>query len=286
MSARRPARALRAAPRVTAPVKLAVLGDPLVYTRSPELHRAGLDALGLAGESRAIRTSTAELGARLRELAEAGYRGVNLTHPLKPAALDHLGRVSASARRALSVNTVGFEPGLAWGETTDGAGFLDLLRSRGREPDAQRVVLLGAGGAARSLALALAAAGCRKIAASARRIEEVQERWHGIAPITLIGWRSEAEAAALAAASVVVNATPLAGENGAAPVDLLPRGALIVDLVYGPEITPWVRRARAAGLESYDGLGLLAFQARRSLALWTGREVPIPPLMRAVGWPR
>jgi shikimate dehydrogenase len=286
VSARRPARALRAAPRVAAPVKLAVLGDPLAFTRSPELHRAGLDALGLEGESRAIRTSTTELGARLRELAEAGYRGVNLTHPLKQAALDHLGRISPSARRAFSVNTVGFEPGLAWGETTDGAGFLDLLRSRGREPQAQTVVLLGAGGAARSLALALATGRCRKIAASTRRLEEAGERWRGIAPATLVAWRSEEEAASLATASVIVNATPLAGEDGAAPVALLPRGALIVDLVYGPEITPWVRRARAAGLEAYDGLGLLAFQARRSLALWTGREVPIPPLMRAVGWPR
>jgi shikimate dehydrogenase len=59
-----------------------------------------------------------------------------------------------------------------------------------------------------------------------------------------------------------------------------------VDLVYGPEVTPWVRAARAAGIEAVDGLGLLVFQAQRSLALWTGREVPLAPLARAVGWPR
>jgi shikimate dehydrogenase len=267
-------------------VKLAVLGDPLAYTRSPELHRAGLEALGLACDSQAIRTPAAELGARLAELAAAGYRGVNLTHPLKEAALDHLGRVSEAARRALSVNTVGFDPGLAWGETTDGDGFLDLLRSRGRDPAAQRVVLLGAGGAARSLALALAAAGCTSIAASARRIGAVRERWRGLAHAALIAWRSDAEAASLATATVVVNATPLAGEEDPAPLERLPRHGLIVDLVYGAEIDPWVRRARALGLEAYDGLGLLAFQARRSLSLWTGQEVPIAPLMRAAGWPR
>ena len=265
---------------------LAVLGDPLAYTCSPALHRAGLDCLGLEGESRAIRTSASELGGRLRELAAAGYRGVNLTHPLKQKALDHLGRVSEPARRALSVNTVGFDPGLTWGDTTDGAGFIDLLRARGRESAPQRVVLLGAGGASRSLALALAAAGCTSIAASTRRIDQAREPWRGLERAALVAWRSEAEAASLAAANVVVNATPLAGEEGAAPVELLPRRALIVDLVYGPAITPWVRRARLAGLEAYDGLGLLAFQARRSLTLWTGREVPIDPLMRAVGWPR
>ena len=267
-------------------MKLAVLGDPLAYTRSPELHRAGLDALGLGGESRAIRTPASELGERLHELAAAGYRGVNLTHPLKQAVLDHLGRASEPARRALSVNTVGFDSGLTWGDTTDGAGFVDLLRARGREPRAQRVVLLGAGGAARSLALALAAAGCTSIAASARRIAGARERWRGLARAALVTWRSEAEAASLAAATVVVNATPLGEEEGAVRVELLPRRALIVDLVYGPSITPWVMRARAAGLEAYDGLGLLAFQARRSLTLWTGSEVPIDPLMRAVGWPR
>ena len=267
-------------------MKLAVLGDPLRYTRSPDLHRAGLQALGIECESSAIPTPILGLGARLSELADAGFRGVNLTHPLKEAALEHLGRVSKSARRALSVNTVGFDPGLAWGETTDGGGFVDLLRARGREPGAQRVVLLGAGGAARSLGLALAAAGCTAIAASARRIEAVRERWRGLQHTALVTWRSEAEAESLAQASVVVNATPLAGEEGVVPIDVLPRRALIVDLVYGPAITPWVARARAAGLEAYDGLGLLACQARRSLALWTGREVPIAPLMRAVGWPR
>src|SRR5437867_10613370 len=132
-------------------MNLAALGDPLAYTRSPELHRAGLASLGLDGDSRAIRTPASELGERLQALAAAGYRGVNLTHPLKQAALDHLGRASEPARRALSVNTIGFDSGIAWGDTTDGAGFVDLLRARARAPGAQRVVLLGAGGAARSL---------------------------------------------------------------------------------------------------------------------------------------
>lgn len=265
-------------------MKLAVLGDPLAHTLSPELHRAGLAALGLTGESRAIRTSVAGLGERLRELAAEGLRGVNLTHPLKEAALDHLARVSEPARAARSVNTVGFDPGAAWGETTDGGGFLDLLRARGREPAAERVVLLGAGGASRSLALALASAGCARIVASARRVEEARAGWSGIPGATLVPWRSEAETEALAAATLVVNATPLAGGEHPAPVASLPREGLVVDLVYGPEVAPWVRAARAAGLEAWDGLGLLVHQARRSLTLWTGREVPLEPLARAVGW--
>src|SRR5207244_12465302 len=103
---------------------------------------AGLNAPGLDGEAPAIRTPASELGERLHELAAAGYRGVNLTHPLKQAVLDHLGRASEPARRALSVNTVGFDSGLTWGDTTDGAGFVEMLRAREWAPLAQRCVVL------------------------------------------------------------------------------------------------------------------------------------------------
>src|SRR5207247_5698655 len=173
----------------------------------------------------------------------------------------------------------------AWGETTDGMGFLDLMRARGREPATQRVVLLGAGGAARSLAVALSDIGSPDLVASARHPLEAAPSWRDIPAATLVSWRSTAEAEAIARAGVVVNATPLGGENEIAPFDKIPRAALVVDLVYGREVTAWVRRARAARLEAYDGLGLLAFQARRSLALWTGHEPPIDALTSAIGWP-
>jgi shikimate 5-dehydrogenase len=81
----------------------------------------------------------------------------------------------------------------------------------------------------------------------------------------------------------VINATPL---ESPAPLEGIDEGALLLDLVYGPELTPWVLAARALGRQAYDGLGLLVFQARRSLALWYAREVPVEPLARAVGWPR
>ncbi|OGF16349.1 MAG: hypothetical protein A2W00_09205 [Candidatus Eisenbacteria bacterium RBG_16_71_46] len=265
-------------------MKLAVLGAPLRHTRSPDLHHAGLAALGLAAESRAIPTTLDELPGRLAALAAEGVRGVNLTHPLKAAVIPHLARVADGARRARSVNTVGLEPEGWWGETTDGAGFLDLLRSLGRNAAGARVVLLGAGGAARSLALALAESGAETIAVSARDPERSRREWSGVPGAVHVGWRSAAERGALAAATLIVNATPL--DHGAAPLDRLPGGALVVDLVYGTGPTPWVLEARAAGLEAWDGLGLLVFQARRSLMLWTGVEVPVEPLARAVGWPR
>ena len=264
---------------------LAVLGDPLAYTRSPDLHRAGLAALGLDGASEALPTPVERLGERLRTLAARGVRGVNLTHPLKEAALDHVARVSDAARRARSVNTIGFAGDGWWGDTTDGPGFLDWLASLGRTPGDERPLMLGGGGAARSLALALADAGA-PCTISVRRPDAVAAAWSEIPHARRVGWRSVAEDEALEGATMIINATPLAGAQPPLPVDRIARTALVVDLVYGPAPTAWVLEARARGREAWDGLGLLVYQARRALELWTGQPVPVEPLAAAVGWPR
>lgn len=268
-----------------APIKLAVLGDPLRFTLSPELHRAGCEALGFACESRAMRTPPAQLGERLATLAAAGYHGVNLTHPLKADVLRHVPQVSDAARRARSANTVGFGGAVWWADTTDGGGFLDWLAELGRDPARERTVLLGAGGSARSLALALSDAGAPPPVVTARDPAKRRGAW-GDVPAAWTAWRSAEEKAALAAATLVVNCTPLEGENTPAAIEDLPPAALVLDLVYGPSVTPWVRSARRAGRSAYDGLGLLVHQARRSLGLWFDRDVPLAPLATAVGWPR
>src|SRR5207249_1157969 len=121
---------------------------------------------------------------------------------------------------------------------------------------------------------------------SARRPDEARERWGGLEAATVIPWRSAEERLALGNATLVVHATPLAGADEPAPLPGVARGALLIDLRYEPGVTAWVRKARALGFEAYDGLGLLVFQARESLVIWTGLDVPIDPLARAVGWPR
>ncbi len=267
-------------------MRLAVLGDPLAYTRSPDLHRAGCAAFGIACESQALRTPSAGLEARLRELADAGYRGCNLTHPLKEHALECVARASLAAERSRSVNTIVFAEDGWYGDTTDGAGFVELLRELGREALHERVLLLGAGGAARSLALALHWAGCPQVRVSSRTKPDPRYHWGEGLDERFLGWRSGEEADALRTASLVINCTPLAGEEFPAQPRTLAPGVLAVDLTYGETLTPWVQACRASGLQAIDGLGLLVHQARRSLSLWLGREVPVEPLAAAVGWPR
>jgi len=267
---------------MSARVRLAVLGDPLRFTRSPVLHRAGCEALGFTCESRALRTPVAGLAATLERLAGEGLAGCNLTMPLKEPALDLVREASDEARAARSVNTVTFRNGGARGDTTDGAGFVDLLRSLDRTPAGCRVVLLGAGGAARSLALALARAGAGPGHVISRHRPAADLPWAG----GWTEWGSEDARTALAGADVLVNATPLGAPELAGLLDDLPRRALVVDLSYGEALTAWAAEARARGHEAVDGLGLLVHQARRSLAIWLGRDVPLAPLAAAVGWPR
>lgn len=267
---------------MSGPVRLAVLGDPLRYTRSPDLHRAGAAALGLACESVALRTPPDALAGTLARLASEGYLGCNLTMPLKESAVALVADATPAARLARSVNTITFRPEGMLGDTTDGAGFLDLLARLGCDPVGARVTLLGAGGAARSLAASLAGAGA-SIAVVSRRRPDAEPAWRGA---EWCEWGSAAAQHAVTSARVLVNATPLAGEASPVAVDTIARDALVVDLTYGPEPTPWVMAARARGLAAHDGLGLLVHQARRSLSSWFGREVPLAPLAAAVGWPR
>ena len=264
-------------------MRLAVLGDPLRYTLSPQLHRAGLEALGIEGDSVALPTPAAELGARLEHLAREGLRGCNLTVPLKEAVLAHVPRISAASGAAQSVNTVGFEADGAWGDTTDGPGFIEWLTSIGRPVAGDRVHLLGAGGAARSLALSLGAAGA-SVTASARQPERAAVAWRGLGSVC--AWGGREEAAALADATVIVNATPLEAVGELASFDAWSPRAVVVDLRYGPELTPWIAAWRSRGGEGYDGLGLLIHQARLSLGRWLNVPVPLAPLEGAVGWPR
>jgi len=271
---------------MSADVRLAVLGDPLRFTLSPVLHRAGCEAAGVLGESRALRTPVGELAATLERLAAEGYVGCNLTMPLKEHALALVRSPSDAAVRARSVNTVTFHATGTEGETTDGPGFLDLLVALGRDPVLSDVVFLGAGGATRSLAVALAAAGAPPVRVVSRRAPVAEPAWGGPLGARWSAWGSSAARAAAVDADVLVNGTPLGAGDLVHALDGLPRATLVVDLTYGESVTPWVRDARARGHEAVDGLGLLVHQARRSLSHWLRREVPLEPLAAAVGWPR
>ena len=242
----------------------AVIGSPVGHSRSPAIHNAAFAALGLDWVYVAFEVAPgrgADAVAAVRALALGGL-SVTMPHKLDvAAAVDEL---SPAAAALGAVNTVVPLPdGRVAGHNTDGDGFVDSLRADGVDPAGMRVALLGAGGAARAVAVALAGAGVREVAIVNRTVA------HAAQAAALAGGVGRVGAFAdVARADLVVNATSVGmGDDTALVVDptLLSARQVVADLVYHPLDTPLLSAARAAGATTVGGLGMLVHQAARQL---------------------
>jgi shikimate dehydrogenase len=247
-----------------------ILGWPVSHSRSPRLHGFWLARHGIDGAYVPLPVRPERFEAAVHGLLDLGFAGANVTIPHKEAAFALCDAVSEVARRAGSVNTLVFRDGRIEGTSTDGFGFLESIREQApgwRASDGPAVVL-GAGGAVRSVAAALLDADCPHLTLVNRtpaRAEAIARELGG--PIAV------ATAPPLDGAALLVNGTSLgmAGEPPLA-VDLAPLqpGAVVADMVYVPLETPLLAAARARGLRAVDGLGMLLHQARPGFEAWFG----------------
>ena len=214
-------------------------------------------------------------------------RGVNLTIPHKERALALVDRASPEARRIGAVNTIVVERGGAlFGDNTDGFGFTASLADERPDWRADRgpAVIVGAGGAARAIAVTLLDAGSpelRLVNRTRARVDELATALGG--PVRVIGW-AEREAA-LDAAALLVNTTSLGMTGQPAlnlALDALPRDALVTDAVYTPLETPLLAAARARGNPVVNGLGMLLHQARPGFRAWFSVDPAVDDELRAV----
>jgi shikimate dehydrogenase len=258
----------------------ALLGDPVQHSRSPALHNAAFAACGLNAVYRAERVAAEAAGSRLRTLALQGGGG-NVTVPHKQLATAFLDHASPAVRHTGAVNTFWLGPRGVHGENTDVAGFRAAASHHGVALAGRRVLVLGAGGAAAAVLLALIEEGSQvtivnrspeRAAALAARLGELGRlRWLPQPPPESF--------------DVVVNATSLGlhpGDPPPLPIENLPPGASLLDLVYGAAggTTAWVAAARAAGFRAFDGAEMLLHQAAAAFAIWTGLDAPLA-VMRA-----
>lgn len=252
--------------------RCAVFGQPIAHSLSPRIHAAFAAQVGIALDYRAIEAGCDDFTAALDAFARAGGSGANVTLPLKELAFSLCVARSERAQRCGSVNTL-IRDGNAWrGDSTDGVGLLNDLRARhGFEAQGRRILLLGAGGAARAAAFALADAGAHDIAITNRSVERAA------ALAGAIGTRARAfpwiGLASETGFDLVINATA-AGHAGT-PLDLPPtltgNDPLCYDLSYGAAARSFLDSMRAAGAtRCSDGLGMLVEQAAESFALWHG----------------
>jgi shikimate dehydrogenase len=265
-----------------------VLGDPVDHSLSPAMHNAGFAACGLPHLYLRWRVSPGELGQALREARRLDVGGLNLTVPLKEAALPLLDGLTAEAKRIAAVNTIVFRRGRLIGDNTDARGFARSLRGRVRLRGA-RAVLIGAGGSARAVAASLVAAGCREIVVANRtrtRAEALAAWLHevGAPSSSVVPLEALRRGAALEGAALIVNTTPvgLAGRSVAANIGATPRRCLIVDLVYGPRPSPFLREAARAGRPVLDGAPMLLHQGALAFEAWSERRAPLAAMALAL----
>lgn len=259
--------------------QLFVIGDPVAHSLSPLLHQAMIDQTGAAYRYDVRTVRPEELPAFVRWAKDGGCAGFNVTMPHKEAILPLLDEVDATAASCGAVNTVCIREGRAIGHNTDGTGFLDSLAGQGFYPQGRTVLLLGAGGAAKAVGHALAAAGAGRIIVCARRLERaaaLAAQLPGCGEGIVLAQDAIQQAAA--ACDLLVNATPLgmAGSPAFARLDFLqamPPHAVVYDLVYHPRRTALLEAAARQGLRTVGGIDLLIRQAVRAFTFFTG-ETP------------
>ena len=251
-----------------------VLGWPVAHSLSPRLHGYWLARYGIDGAYIPLPTPPERLADALRGLVAVGFAGANVTIPHKVAVGALCDALDATAARAGAVNTLVFRDGRILGSNTDGFGFLANLRAHGVAPNAGPALILGAGGAARAIAAALAEAGAAVRVASRRpeQAEALAATLHD-ARITPLAWANRN--AFLADCALLVNATA-AGMQGHEKLDIELMSArpelVVADIVYTPLETPLLQEARARGMRTVPGLGMLLFQAVPGFTQWFGVE--------------
>ncbi len=263
-----------------------VIGWPVSHSLSPRLHGHWLEGYGIDGAYLPLPVAPEALERVLPALADIGLRGFNVTLPHKEAVLRLCHETTEEARRIGAVNTVSIRAGRFLGSNSDAFGFAENLRAGAPDwdPGAGPAVVIGAGGAARAIVVALQDLGVpslRLTNRTAERAEALAAELSGPTPIEVLPWSERA--AGLEGAGLLVNSTNL-GMQGQAPLELsleaLPASALVTDAVYAPLETALLAAARGRGNPVVDGLGMLLHQARPGFAAWFGREPEVTAALR------
>ncbi|PKM62202.1 MAG: shikimate dehydrogenase [Firmicutes bacterium HGW-Firmicutes-4] len=268
--------------RISVDTKIyAVIGDPIAQSLSPQLHNGlfketGVDALYLP-----IAVKSEDLEKLVAGFRLMNFGGFNITKPHKMEIMKYLDRLDPLAVKIGAVNTVVYRDGEMVGYNTDGFGFIKSLESKiGKVPKERLTILiLGCGGAVKSVAMALADWGIKKVIIANRteaKAEElahqINESWPGQAQA--IGMAPDALKKAMDEATVVVNGTSLGMADTASqsplPKALLKKEALVYDMIYSPSVTQLMKDARAIGAQIENGLEMLLYQGLLAFELWTG----------------
>lgn len=277
---------------------IGIIGYPLKHTVSPVFQQAALDYYRLDVRYEVWETKAKDLAVVINQLRQPNRLGANITIPYKEAVLPFMDEVDDFASFAGAVNTVVNRGGKLAGFNTDGYGFIKSLREEaGFQPENKRAMIIGAGGAARAVSLVLLQEKIELLAIANRTVGRAESLADSLrkyasneginAEIIVLPCQGLEFSKTVKGCHLIVNCTSLGmkhtDEEGISPLtgDLIPRGALVYDLVYNPLITPLMRIAKEAGAYTLGGLHMLVYQGAASFKLWVGREAPVDIMLSA-----
>lgn len=268
---------------------VALIGDPVERSLSPAMHNAAFEALDLNYAYLALRVPQAALADALSGARALNMVGMNVTHPHKINILSLLDELDESANMVGAVNTVKNDGGRLIGYNTDGAGAVRALENEVEKLAGRKVLLLGAGGAARAIAFSLVRKDAKltvanRTASRARELSAAIKRGLG-ANIGQVGISRKELAKAIKQADILINATMVGMypniNRTLVTAEMMHRGLIVNDIVYEPLQTKLLREAKKAGARTVTGLGMLVHQGALSFEIWAGKRAPIKVMTAA-----
>jgi shikimate dehydrogenase len=269
-----------------------IIGYPVTHSVSPQIHNAAYAKLGLNYCYLPISVKPEDLERVLEGIRILSFAGVNVTIPHKEAVVTHLDEVTKIARLIGAVNVILVQEGHLIGYNTDGPGFIDSLREdAGFEVAGKRAVVLGAGGGAKSVAMMLAQDGVKTLVISdliyekAENLCEYINSHFGIAPYACPSKSNELRKL-IGSCDLLVNATPVGmhPKVNECPIEddyMIPRSAVVYDLVYNPLETKLLKLAKKNGAKAVSGIGMLIRQGALAFSLFTEQEAPVSVMKEA-----
>ncbi|BCX04183.1 MAG: shikimate dehydrogenase (NADP(+)) [Candidatus Roseilinea sp.] len=268
-----------------------VFGDPVDENPTILMFEAAFKAKGLRWRYQNFHVRAEDLGAAMAGMRAMRFRGINLTLPHKIEGLRYLDRITPEAVLIGAVNTVVRDVDALIGTNTDGKGFLMALKLNANlDPAGKHVVVLGAGGAARAIAVELALAGARRIIIVNRTVQRGEALAQLIndktsARAEFVGWLGDYTLPE--DTDIVVNATniglfPHMDDKPGVNMDSIKPRMLVCDIVPNPPRTRFLIEATAKGAKTLDGLGMLVYQGAIAFTIWTGQDAPVDVMRQAL----
>ncbi len=267
----------------------AVIGDPIEHSLSPAIQNAAFNELGLDFVYTAFKVKPSEVANAIAGVRAFGIVGLNVTMPHKEAVIAHLDKIDETAKFLKSVNTIHNKNGKLYGYSTDGIGALKALKENGADPHGKRVVMLGAGAAARAIAYTLIKevdelVVLNRTVSEAKELAETLKRRFG-KKMVADSIKPDIVKEHMSDSQILLNTTsvgmkPNLSQSLIAP-SILKSELIVMDVVYNPVETKLALDAKAAGAKVISGVEMLIYQGAASFEIWTGKQAPVQVMRKA-----